>query len=843
MISSCDAIKNAAHSELQYYDIYLSSLHTEGIEGQSSSTGNGNSNNTGDSHSMSSKRRKGKKVQHTVRPKSRDLYADIVIAFKYKGHHQQDLSTSSVSSIPLSLSFGHFLSSSSTPSRAELEKQTMAAYEEVLRKLRDAGLLYETRPSGRETILIFVLCPWSVLKRQVVRNSVHDWLKGVKVADTVETEELLKPVKLRDQSLDDLTDSDRIRLIHDLITDDPNEGGAGIVPDPDSYVESVLPLHNWEFNKAWLKSWSTKWVLDQRDLFRIRDHFGEKVAYYFEFLEYYFLWLTIPTALGILFHFFGSPFSVLYSVSVLLWAIVFIESWKRRERELALWWGVMNVRKSEMRRHQFQGDSIVVDPVTDERVPFFSPWRRWARKIMGLPVILAGAIGLSVLVTIMFGVEVFLEVYYDGYMKEVLVYLPTILFSLAMPHVEDTCNGIAKRLTDFENHETNGSYDYHLVQKVFIFKILNSYLSVLLTAYVYIPFGPRMIATFQTYGLRFATVAIEPKMLQDRLQAFMISNQVISFFSETIYPWLSRRLMTGAVKIQKEVSEVLHHEERVSEEEYFNKQDPEDIKNFLKDVHNQVELPVYDVNEDYCEMTEQFGYITLFSVIWPLTGLCAFINNWIELRSDAAKICFHTRRPIPSRTDSIGPWMDSLEHLTWFSSLTNASILYLFGSTMVHQQKGEVDSSSSVSDISSRLSLSMLLFCLLASEHIYLGLRWIVKTALQGIPTNAELSARRKEYGVKRSWLSRLNDAVGNTYEAVVRGEDNGANHGEIRSSASMPKPNGTRVTKAAAAATMSSTRIDSMTPESVSRVVANGIDSLEGDLGAQAIRAMFKSS
>ncbi|KAI8596552.1 calcium-activated chloride channel-domain-containing protein [Dissophora ornata] len=742
-----------------------------------------------------------------ARSKSRELYADIVIVFKYK---HPSASTAKGS-----------------PTKSELEQETLKAYEDVLARLRRVGLQYETRPSGRETILIFVLCPWSILKREVVRSDIHDWLKGAKAADTTETEKRLQPVKARDQSLDDLTDSDRIRLTYELIIEHVSEGGAGIFPEEDGFVESVLPLHDWEFNKAWLKSWSTKWVVSEEDLCRIRNHFGEKVAYYFEYLEYYFLCLIVPTFLGILFHFFGSPFSILYSFCVMLWAIVYIESWKRRERELALWWGVKNVRKSENRRHEFQGDGNTVDPITGETVPFFSPWKRWARKIAGLPIIFAGALMLSVLVTLMFVVEVFLEVYYGGYMKEILVYLPTVLFTLAMPYVEDTCNGVARRLTDFENHETNGSYDYHLVQKIFIFKILNSYLSVLLTAFVYIPFGPSVIAILQALGLPFATVAIEPKMLQDRLQAFMISNQLISFFTETIFPWVTRRLMESAAKVQKEVSEVLHHEEHVDEEkEGFGAQDPEEIKRFIKNVQSQVELPVYDVNEDYGEMLEQFGYITLFSVIWPLTGLCAFVNNWIELRSDAAKICFHTRRPLPSRTDSIGPWIDNLEHLAWFSSLTNASILYLFRGTMSHQAD-------------TLASPSMLLLCLLASEHVYIGLKWVVRNVLESIPTEAEVKARKGAYDVKRKWLTRLNDASGHTVGASISSK-------RSSSSSSFNSKAGTS-TAAAVGDNEESETISKVVVDCITNRWASGREfaasSTECDLGALAIRSAFKAA
>ncbi|KAG0265761.1 hypothetical protein BG011_004115 [Mortierella polycephala] len=662
------------------------------------------------------------------RPKSLDVYADLVIVFKY---------AQPVKGTP----------------KPEYEQRTLKAYQEVLLKLTRVGLQYETRPSGNDTIFIFVLCPWTVLKREATRISIQDWLAGVKVADTAETEQLLQPAKARDQSLDDVTEADRIRLISDLIIGLPSEGGAGIYPDQDEYVESILPLHDKAFNNVWLKSWSTKWIVNQEDLSRIREHFGEKVAYYFEFLQFYFQWLAFPTGLGIFIHFFGSSFSIFYGVCVILWSIVFTECWKRREKELALWWGVRHVSKTQMRRPNFKGDTMTVDPITGEMSPFFSPWKRWTRKLSSIPVVMGGALVLSAVITAVFSVEVFLTIYYDGYMKEYLIYLPMVLYSLAIPNVAAICKSVSERLTDYENYETHASYEYHLMQKVFIFNALTSYMSILLTAYIYIPFGPQVITTFQNYGLPFSKATIDPHMLQNRLKAFMITTQAISFVTETIVPWLTRHAMTKAVKVQKEVTEKLRHDssdEEGSKENEVKDQESAECKRFLKRVKKQADLPVYDVNEDYAEMVLQFGYVSLFSVIWPLTGLCAFVNNWVELRSDAAKVSYNARRPIPSRTDTIGPWLDNLQLITWFSSLTNASILYLFHGTM-----------DNVSTHGPRLSLGMLLLSLLVSEHAYLALRSLVGLVLDSIPTEAEIDVRKKEFGVKSSWLTRLSDAIG----------------------------------------------------------------------------------
>ena len=60
--------------------------------------------------------------------------------------------------------------------------------------------------------------------------------------------------------------------------------------------------------------------------------------------------------------------------------------------------------------------------------------------------------------------------------------------------------------------------------------------------------------------------------------------------------------------------------------------------------------------EDYQEMFIQFGYVVLFSSAFPLAALCALINNVIEIRSDALKLCCGFQRPFGERVDNIGQW-------------------------------------------------------------------------------------------------------------------------------------------------------------------------------------------
>lgn len=55
-------------------------------------------------------------------------------------------------------------------------------------------------------------------------------------------------------------------------------------------------------------------------------------------------------------------------------------------------------------------------------------------------------------------------------------------------------------------------------------------------------------------------------------------------------------------------------------------------------------------------MFVQFGYVVLFSSAFPLAAMCALINNIIEIRSDAFKLCTGLQRPFGVRVESIGQW-------------------------------------------------------------------------------------------------------------------------------------------------------------------------------------------
>lgn len=136
------------------------------------------------------------------------------------------------------------------------------------------------------------------------------------------------------------------------------------------------------------------------------------------------------------------------------------------------------------------------------------------------------------------------------------------------------------------------------------------------------------------------------------------------------------------------------------------------------------------------------GYLSLFSVIWPLTACSFLVNNWVEARADAMKIAMSSKRPIPWRSDSIGPWVTSLGFLSWLGSLTSAAIVFIFS----HDPYGPEGDPSN-------LKAWALLLSILFSEHLYLVVQLIVRYVISGLDSPGLQKERAERFSMRKLHL------------------------------------------------------------------------------------------
>jgi len=656
-------------------------------------------------------------------------------------------------------------------------------------------------------LLVLTSCPQSTLTRLAERERHSDFINGLPTAN---------PTATLDLDATPLSPADRLRMVHSYVTSTLSDGGLGIAPGSSGWdrVESIMMLHDYEFNDEWIRSW-TRRELGFVKFDKIRYQFGEAIALYFAFLSYYTKYLIFISAVGGYFYFFSEPYSAVYSCTLLLWSITFVESWRIRQRVLSVRWGTRGSFRVEKRRAQY--------------VPI-AWWKKDLRMIASLPVILLFATVLAALLTSMFVFEAFVTELYTGPGHRFVSFAPTIIVSVVVPRFLKIYHSYAVSFTDWENHAHQSTHDSSLTIKTFSLSAIVEYLGLALSAFVYVPFGEEVMTFVQnvierdpTRHISFsssiysafpagatarakeavkahealakraagkskgmwemdvmsARKKLSPTRLQDQMFASTVTNQVVNAFLEIGLPYVLRAVaslrqgkglnLSGHASSQsidgKKNGKRVSFEDQAGDGEVVKvtEGDEKEGKAFMEEVWRQVSLPQYELFQDYSEMVTQFGYVALWSTIWPLAPVMALTNNWFELRSDAFKIARHVRRPIPARTDTIGPWLDSLSFLSWLAALTNSALVYLFRptdhckplSTSLERKHIKL----SHTDASSREMLLTALLIALAASHGYIIVRVLIRHVLERLlwrGTVEEREAEHVETVVKEEYLKSL---------------------------------------------------------------------------------------
>ncbi|CCM01832.1 uncharacterized protein FIBRA_03900 [Fibroporia radiculosa] len=692
----------------------------------------------------------------------------------------------------------------SRPQARENARQAERQYSKLLGALSKGGLRAVGKSGENDgQLLVLVSCPQSTLSRLAQRERHSDFVSGLPTAD---------PTASLDLDATPLSPADHLRLVHTYVTSTVSDGGLGIAPGSTDWdrVESIMMLHDHAFNDEWIRSWTQR-ELGFVKFDKIRYQFGEAIALYFAFLSYYTKYLIAISAVGVYFFFFHEPYSSIYSSVLLLWSIAFVESWRIRQRILSVRWGTRGSFRVEKRRAQY--------------VPI-AWWQKDLRMITGLPVILLFATVLAALLTSMFLFEAFVTELYTGPGHRFLSFAPTIIVSVVVPRFLKIYHSYAVAFTDWEDHAHQSTHDGSLTLKTFSLSAIVEYLGLALSAFVYVPFGEEVMTFVQTFIERDHTAAgvaltssicsalpagatarakaaiasasasasgarrvfgkglwemdvtsartkLSPTRLQDQMFASTVTNQVVNAFIEIGLPYVLRAVSSirrgkglglshsSAPAGGKEKKRVMFEDE-AGEADAPKKADGKD-KAFMEDVWQQVALPDYELFEDYSEMVTQFGHVALWSTIWPLAPLMALTNNWFELRSDAFKIARHVRRPIPARTDTIGPWLDSLSFLSWLAALTNSALVYLFRPSDHCKAVGTSLERKHVAlrggEASTRQLLLTALLVAFAASHGYIVARVLVRHVLERLlwrGTVEEQEAEHVETVVKVQYLKSL---------------------------------------------------------------------------------------
>ncbi|XP_038673116.1 anoctamin-7-like [Scyliorhinus canicula] len=443
----------------------------------------------------------------------------------------------------------------------------------------------------------------------------------------------------------------------------------------------------------------------------IRDYFGEKIAFYFTWIGFYTGWLLPAAIVGTIVFFVGISLMVtdipvkeiceqgsnytmcplctncefwklssicsLFKVSKLfdhggtvffsafmsLWAVTFLEFWKRKSATMAYKWDCFNFDETEERpsaEFAAVAPMVMKNPITGVEEPYFPEKDRIQRVIASSMVVL-----LLVVVVLIFLISVILYrtiigilIYKTGNsiamataprIASITGSIVNLLFILLMAKVYTS---LAHFLTKWEMHRTQSQYEDALIFKVFVFQFVNFYSSPIYIAF----FKGRFVGYPGHYGSLFGIrnegcgnggCLIE---LAQELLVIMVGKQIINNIQEVVIPKLK-----------------------------FWWQKHKDEENCISIHHSwekDNELLEYEgLFDEYLEMVLQFGFITIFVAACPLAPLFALLNNWVEIRLDAHKFVCEYRRPVAERAQGIGIWLNILETITTIAVMSNAFLI------------------------------------------------------------------------------------------------------------------------------------------------------------------------
>ncbi|XP_042202982.1 anoctamin-8-like isoform X2 [Homarus americanus] len=556
--------------------------------------------------------------------------------------------------------------------------------------------------------------------------------------------------------------------------------GQAIIPkfESEGVIHGILPLHDYKKLEHLRATWVQTFFRYQ-PIEAIQEYFGSKIAIYFAWLGHYTTALTVPAVIGLIFWvcLWGRDQAledkgfVLFAFLNVVWASMWLEGWKRHSAVLAYNWGTLDSHVevfSESRPHfTMETGDLKVSSVTGRLEPEYPAWRRnLIRYLVTLPIVFCSLFAVFIVMLLILQLQDLCDAFISAHEYTFyLSYAPKILMALTISAFDEGYTKVAVWLNDMENYRVEETYQNHLIIKLAVFRFVNSFLSLF-----YIAFYLQ-----------------DMERLKEQLAALLLTRQVVGNIRESCIPYLMEQFklaklsfdLYGALSPSEETKQQDWPQENPPQsagdtqipEEKEEESSPESAPNSNKvtptapsgeeavsstdpflargssknRIVSQAEVECnmsrYEGTfEDYLEMFIQFGYVTLFSSAFPLAAMCAFLNNLIEIRSDAFKLCCVFQRPFSDRAQSIGVWQDAMELMGVLSIMVNCMLIGLSG--QVHRMFPE-------------MSIAHTILLIIVLEHAMIALKYGISYAIPDIPEWIATEMAKVEFQ-RREALRRL---------------------------------------------------------------------------------------
>ncbi|XP_028670428.2 anoctamin-10-like [Erpetoichthys calabaricus] len=463
-------------------------------------------------------------------------------------------------------------------------------------------------------------------------------------------------------------------------------------------LTQVFPLHNKDDLKKLAEFWYGKLKPTYQPLDDIRHYFGEEIAMYFAFLQYFTLALFPKALVGLLYYLCAwedYDKYVIFATLNLVWSTVFLEVWKRYSATLAYKWGTISRQQEfEEPRPAFHG-VLGRNPVTGRTEPVYSNVQRSLKiYLVSMPFVVFSLYVSLCIMMVYFEMEFWMQSYSSrrpSPWSGLLLYMPGIVYATIIEIMNRINRFAAEVLTEWENHVLESTYQNHFIVKVLVFNFLNCFSSLFYIAFV----------------------MQDLKLLRQSLATLLITTQIVSQVIEAFLPyWLQTR---NRQRIHKKRRDLPAYRRAP----------------WLEQVELERSMLAYKGTfDDYQELFLLFGYVSFFSCVFPLAAFFAVLNNVTEMYTDAFKMCKDFKRPFLEPAANIGVWQLAFETMSVVALITNCALIGMSPPVRLAFRDAEAD----------------LILLVVAVEHALLALKFVLCLIIPDIPREIQTKLAKMEF-------------------------------------------------------------------------------------------------
>lgn len=352
--------------------------------------------------------------------------------------------------------------------------------------------------------------------------------------------------------------------------------------------------------------------------------------------------------LGIVNWLTGNDFSLVYNLATLFSGTLTVAKWKSLL-------GTVSTA------------SVAEEPVRPE----YKGTDKETRELRRLLFIPLAALLLTVFTLGQFAVlviEIFLTQFYDGPLLAIAKLVPAgagvvaaIIFGLINTKVVDA-------YTEWEDYPTLSQLRAVKQQRSFYLDLLLAFLPVLLTAYIYLPFGNLLIGVlpyfrsskFGQYVPLVSAFHLDTGRLVSQASFYMLQQPIIAMGTTIALP---EALMYAKRSIFGQIS----------------------AKNNNVFAREQMQPP-FDADAELKLLVFAFGYVLVLSSVWPIGSVLLLLVTIVRGRVLLYSLSRRLRRPQPDATreatmGSLQQWCANLKFVLVAASIVAPTITVMYGST------------------------------------------------------------------------------------------------------------------------------------------------------------------